>query len=66
MTPENLREIRTRLGLTQEQMAEALGFAPTPGGRIHYTRMESGERSITVRTERLVRALEREDAQEGT
>lgn len=57
MTPEELRQVRTRLGLTQEQMAERLGYAPGQSGRVQVARMEAGDRTITPRTERLVRAL---------
>lgn len=57
MTPAELRALRKSLGLTQSQMAERLGFAPGESGRVQVARMEAGDRTITPRTERLVRAL---------
>lgn len=55
MTPEEFRAIRERAGLTQELLAERLGFAPGPSGRVQVARMEAGERPITRRTARLMR-----------
>ena len=53
MTGEQLREIREKLGLTQDKMAEALGFS----GKNYVYRMEKGDAPITKRTEKLVQAL---------
>lgn len=57
LTPEDLRKIREARGWTQAQMAEALGFAEI-SGQVQVSRMETGERGISRRTARLVRALD--------
>lgn len=54
MTPQELRAIRKRLGLTQRQLANALGVAVNS-----VWRMENGRQIITERTAKQVRALER-------
>lgn len=54
MTPQELRAIRERLGLTQTQFADALGIAKNS-----VWRMENGRQIITERTAKQVRALER-------
>lgn len=55
MTPQELRAIRERLGLTQTQLADALGIAMNS-----IWRMENSQQTITERTAKQVRALERE------
>lgn len=55
MTPQELRAIRERLGLTQTQLADALGVAMNS-----IWRMENDRQAITERTAKQVRALERE------
>jgi transcriptional regulator with XRE-family HTH domain len=47
----NLKERRTALGLTQEDVADAAGVALR-----HYQKLESGEVNVTLRT--LVRVTE--------
>lgn len=52
MTPTELVALRRAMRLTQEQLAETLDFA-----RETVSRMETGTRVITRRTELAVRAL---------
>lgn len=53
MTPEQLKKARVALTMTQEQFAAVLGFS---GGR--YVRaLESGERTVTARTENHIKLL---------
>lgn len=52
MTPDELKSIRTALGLTQEGLAEKLFVT-----REHVAQMERGARSITHRTEAQIRAM---------
>jgi transcriptional regulator with XRE-family HTH domain len=54
MTPAELRAARERLGLTQTQLAEALGMAAR---HEHVQRMESGAKPIHPRTVLQVRSL---------
>lgn len=52
MTPTGVRRIRRDLGLTQEQLAQALGV-----DRVTVARWELGLRAIPEPTARLVRLL---------
>ena len=51
MTPEQLKELRTKYGLSQENLAELLGYKD----KSSISRLESGERSINPRQELLIR-----------
>ena len=53
MTPESIREWRSRMGFTQAQAAEALGLKPRV---IAY--FESGERNVSGTVEKLCAAIE--------
>ena len=46
LTPHEFREIRMSLGLTQQRMAETLGYE----GRAAISQLENGFRDITPRT----------------
>jgi hypothetical protein len=48
MTPQQLKQIRLKLGLTQAALAVRLGFSGKHGGD-HVRRLESGKRNITKR-----------------
>jgi transcriptional regulator with XRE-family HTH domain len=52
MTPEQFRKYRTALGLTQKEMAVALGLSAN-----HLARLERGERPILTRTVVAMRLL---------
>jgi transcriptional regulator with XRE-family HTH domain len=52
MTPTEFREARHKLGLTQAQMAEALGYK-----RLHISQMETGKSPIQRTTELAMMAL---------
>lgn len=52
MTPEQFKQARQSLGLTQEQMAQALGY----GNKQRVSDLETGKRGITGAIERLTRA----------
>ncbi len=54
MTPEEFKTIRTKLGLTQQQMAEWLGYG---GKHLHRTvrRWEAGDRTIPPSVAKLMR-----------
>lgn len=54
MTPDELREIRERLDMTQEELAKALGFR---SGASFVSNMETGARAITPQTEAAIRQL---------
>ena len=56
MTPQQLREIRQSLGLTQQAMGEALGLAPLHANRTvrHY---EAGTRNPSGTTLQMYRFL---------
>jgi len=54
MTPDQFKAIRERFGLKQSELAELLGFADA--NQIH--RMETGRRSISPQTARLMRVLD--------
>jgi transcriptional regulator with XRE-family HTH domain len=53
MSGKEIRSIRTRLGLTQAQLAEKLGVT-----RISVTRWEAGQMNIRESAARLLRMLE--------
>lgn len=52
MTPEELKAARTKLGFSQEDLAEALGC-----NRRHLQKMEKGERGVTPERARAVELL---------
>ena len=54
MTPEELKEVRTRLGMTQSQLAHELGVTLNA-----VQRWEAGERPIRRVTELALETLER-------
>lgn len=56
MTPTEIRDIRQRLGLTQQQFAEALGYEGPNANRL-VRRWELGERTPNKRLQNLIRAL---------
>jgi len=55
MTPEALRATRLRLGLSQLELAKALGMAPSGDRTVR--RWESGRTPISLRTAVAVKAL---------
>lgn len=55
MTPKELKEIRTRLGLTQAEMAEKLGYS-RPGT---VNDKEAGRRGITAQDEIILEILKK-------
>lgn len=60
MTAQDLRDARARLGMTQQQLADALGITQSA-----VSQMESGVTRITRRTEVQVRALEEQAVEEA-
>ncbi len=61
MTPEQIRKARKTLGLTQAEFAEKLGLGAHGGRTVR--RWEAGERTITRRTELMVRVLLEEEGE---
>ena len=52
MSPAELKTLRARLGLSQQQLAERIGVA-----RNTVNRWEMGERNISLMVSRLLRSL---------
>ena len=59
MTPEQIKEERSRLGFTGAQMAERIGVTPRA-----YAYYESGQRKIPLPVEKLIK-LQREKERAG-
>ena len=53
MTPTELREARAKLGLTQPQMAERIGYSLSG-----YKKLEGGDREIRPTVEKLIKQME--------
>lgn len=53
MSREEFKELRKRLGMTQADLAEALGY----GARTRISELESGARAITPQTAAAMRNL---------
>lgn len=63
MTPQQLKQIRLKLGLTQAAFAVRLGFSGKNGG-VHVRRLESGKRNITKRAIMLLELIKKEKENE--
>lgn len=60
MTPEQIKEERSRLGFTGAQMAERIGVTPRA-----YAYYEAGQRKIPLTVEKLLKVLDRLDRKYG-
>ena len=59
--PESARKLRERLGLSQEEMADRIGYT-----RQHYNELEGGKRAWSKRARKALSILEMESDTEGS
>lgn len=58
MNAAEVKEIRLRLGLSQEEFGPAIGFAPGLTARMRVSEIETGRRAISLKVGLLLRYVD--------